>query len=46
MAVVEDVSVVGDFETHAHILLDQQHRDSFGAHLRDDAEDFAHDQRR
>src|ERR1700746_434364 len=46
VAIVEHVSMVGDFKTHAHILFDQEHRDAFRAHLRDDTEDFAHDERR
>src|SRR5262249_40367992 len=45
-AVIEHVSVVGNFETHARVLLDQQDRDSLVPHPRDDAEDLAYDQRR
>ena len=46
-AVVEHIGVVGDFEAHARILLDQQHRNALGLRICcDDAEHLAHDQRR
>ena len=46
MTVVEHISAVGDLETHAHILLDQEQGNAFRSHLRHDAKDFANDQRR
>src|SRR5262245_38450428 len=37
--------MVRDFETHARILFNQKHGYSFAAHLRHNAEHFAHDER-
>ena len=38
--------MVGNFQAHAHILLDQEHGDALFAHLRHDTEDFAGNERR
>src|SRR4051812_4540554 len=45
-AIVQHIRTVGDLEAHADVLLDEQHRDAFAPHLRDDPENLAHDQRR
>src|SRR5262249_60338258 len=44
--VVQHISLVGDLETHARVLLHQQHGDAFAAHLRNDLEYLTHDERR
>jgi hypothetical protein len=46
VTVVENIGVVGDVQAHPHILLDQEHRDAFRPHLRNDAEHLTNDQRR
>src|ERR1700738_3206458 len=44
-AVIEHVGVVGNLQTHPGILLDEEDRNPFAAHLRDNVKDLAHDQR-
>src|SRR5579875_3716268 len=44
--VIEHVGIVRNLEAHADILLHQQDRDAVAAHLGDDAENLAHDERR
>jgi hypothetical protein len=46
LAVVEHVDVIGDFQAHPHVLLDEKDRDALVAHPGDDAEDLADDERR
>src|SRR6516165_2678185 len=45
-AVVEHIGVVGNLQAHSGILLDQQDRNAFVAHLCHDLKHLAHDQRR
>ena len=46
LAIFQHKRLVGNLQRDAHVLLDQQHGHSLVAHLRHDAKDLLHDQRR